>query len=215
MNKLPRLFVSVLFCAVIVVDCPAGFIEIGTGTDSGHKVPVDGLWDYSWSQVIYLQQEIGNAMEIGGLAYFVADSPPKYLLKNQRIYLKHTSLTSFPNADYDDPNTSGFTLVFEGDVLWDGSGWQQVTLDTPFLYNGSDHLIVYWQNHDGDPPFGYPNFRYSYGDNRAKSENGIREFPLSSGLRRDYVANIQLHEPLSGPGGATNQIGRASCRERG
>jgi hypothetical protein len=176
-------------------------VEIGTGTSETGRVPTYYLFDYGWSQVIYLQSEIGESTEISGISYYVNNTPSNYEMLNQRMYLKHTTLATFPDAAYDDPATAGFTQVFQGDVTWNGSGWHEITFDTPFAYNGSDNLIVYWQNHDADYASSGPKFRYTEQSNRAKYKYADNSFPAVSGLRNNYAVNIRLHVgTLEGPG---------------
>jgi hypothetical protein len=176
------------------------YVEIGTGTSETGRVPTYYLYDYGWSQVIYLQSEIVESMEISGVSYYVDNSPSNYEMLDQRIYLKHTTLATFPDAAYDDPATAGFTQVFQGDVTWNGSGWHEITFDTPFAYNGSDNLIVYWQNHDADYASSGPKFRYTAQSNRAKYKYADNSFPAVSGSRNNYASNIRLHYVPDGPG---------------
>lgn len=170
-----------------------GYVEIGTGTSTTSYAPTNGLWDYSWSQVIYLQSEIGSPIDIERISYNVSNTPANYTFYNQKIYMKHTTLTQFPDGSYDDPVAAGFTLVYEGDITFDGSGWQVITLDTPFEYNGADNLIVYWQNWDGDWDSGYPYFYYTSQTYRAKYKYQDGTFPEVAGSRGSYAANIRLH----------------------
>ncbi len=170
-----------------------GYVEIGTGTSTASYIPTYGLWDYSWSQVIYLQSEIGSSLEITKISYDVSNTPSNYTFYNQKIYMKHTTLAEFPDGSYDDPVAAGFTLVYEGDVTFDGSGWNVIPLDNPFSYNGTDNLIVYWQNWDGDYTSGYPSFRYTSQTNRAKYKYQDGTFPDVSGTLTYRAANIRLH----------------------
>lgn len=52
-----------------------GYVEIGTGTSTTSYAPTNGLWDYSWSQVIYLQSEIGSPIDIERISYNVSILP--------------------------------------------------------------------------------------------------------------------------------------------
>jgi len=177
------------------------FVEIGTGTTATSSVPTYGLWDYSWSQVIYLQTEIGSAIDINKISYYVGNTPANHLLINQKIYMKHTTDAIFPDATYDDPVTAGFTQVYDGNFLSNGSGWHDIVLDTPFSYDGTDNLIVYWQNYDGDYVIGYPTFRYTSTTNTAKYKYQDGTFPEITGSLCSYKSNIRLHYQISGEPG--------------
>jgi hypothetical protein len=179
----------------------AQHVEIGTGTSTTSYVPFYGFYDYSWSQAIYLQSEIGSAVQIDGISYYVDNTPSSYKMLNQSVYLKHTTLTSFPDETYDNPSSAGFTQVYNGSNTWNGSGWHEITFDTPFAYNGTDNLIVCWENHDGTYASGYPKFRYTSQSNRVKYKYADGSFPAVSGYLHNYCPNIRLHfSALSGPG---------------
>ncbi|MCD4818288.1 MAG: choice-of-anchor J domain-containing protein [Candidatus Cloacimonetes bacterium] len=177
----------------------AAYVEIGSGTSDTEYVPTYGWYDYSWSQVIYLQSEIGSAININKISYNVQNTPSSYTMPDQKIYMKHTSESVFPDASYDDPTTAGFTLVFDGSVIWDGAGWHDINLVTPFSYNGTDNLIIYWQNWDGDYSSSYPYFYYTSQINRVKYKYDDGSFPASAGYLTNRAANIRLHWPDVGP----------------
>lgn len=124
------------------------YIEIGTGTYHTANIPFYGYRDYGWSRVIYLQSEIGAAIDITKISYCLSNTVENYETNNQKIYMKHTTDTIFFSNDYED--TSTYQEVYNGTINWDGSGWFDIILDTPFNYNGSDNLVIYYQNHDGD-----------------------------------------------------------------
>ena len=168
------------------------YVEIGTGTGTQRFVPISGADNYGWSHTIYLQSEIGAPAMISGLAYYVGNTPNNFLMVNQKIYLKHTTLAAFPSAAYENPLTSGFTQVFEGSVTWNGSGWTEILFDTAFFYNGQDNLIVCWENRDGSWVSGYPAYRYTPKNSRAKYKNQSYSFPLTSGNLSPYVPNVRL-----------------------
>jgi len=196
MKKIACILAMLLFITSMAF---GAYIEIGDGTSTIGYVPAYGLYDYSWSQVIYLQSEIGDAIDINKISYNVSTEPDSYTMPDQKIYMKHTADATFPDAAYDDPATAGFTLVYDGPVTWDGSGWNDIMLDTPFSYNGTDNLIVYWQNWDGDWTSGYPQFYYTSQTDRAKYKFQDTSFPEVAGTLGAYVANIRLHYPYDGP----------------
>ena len=201
MKKIVLILTIMLFTASLAF---GAYVKIGTGTTATYSVPTNGLYDYSWSQVIYLQTEIGSAIDINKISYYVGNTPANHLLLNQKIYMKHTTDAIFPDATYDDPVTAGFTQVYDGNFLSNGGGWHDIVLDTPFSYDGTDNLIVYWQNYDGDYVTGYPTFRYTSTTNTAKYKYADDTFPEVTGSRGYYKSNIRLHYQIAGaPGDPT------------
>ncbi len=213
MKRMNLSFYCLALFATILSSVHGAFVEIGTGTSDKRYAPVDGLYDYGWSQAIYLQSETSGAFEMSAISYHVANSPSAYAMPNQRIYMKHTSLTQFSDDGYDDPTTNEFALVFEGTVTWDGSGWHEITLDTPFDYNGTNGLIVYWQNRGGECGSGYPSFRYTSHSDRIKYNHDSTTFPTDSGRIKAYRPNVRFHWVAVGPGEAESPT-PADC-ERG
>src|SRR5690554_5736550 len=181
----------------------ASYVEIGTGTGTNYYVPCNGLYDYSWSRTIYLQTEIGSAIDITEISYNVSNIPTSYQMLDQSIYMKLTDDAVFATSDYVD--TTGYTLVFSGNITWDGSGWQTITLDTPFIYDGTSNLEIYYINNDGDWTTGYPNFYFTAQTDRAVYKYADTTFPTTAGTLGNYAANIRLHYMQEGaPGTPTN-----------
>ena len=50
----------------------AAYKQIGTGTSTEPYIPVYTYYDYGWSEELFLQTEIGQAIDIIGLSYYVS-----------------------------------------------------------------------------------------------------------------------------------------------
>ncbi|MBN2018378.1 MAG: hypothetical protein JW794_09670 [Candidatus Cloacimonetes bacterium] len=113
--------------------------------------------------------------------------------------MKHTSDDTYSNGDYEDTTT--YTKVYDGTIYWNGSGWFDITLDTPFSYNGIDNLVIYYQNHHGValPEEDKFNFYYTYDQYRAIYKGQDGSFPTSWGTMCAYPPDIRLHYTISGP----------------
>ncbi len=168
------------------------FVEIGAGRLPAWYTVTVGLYNYSWSQAIYLQREIGSPLRITAISYPFTEASPAYVMNNQHIFLKHTTLAQFPSGVYDNPETTGFNQVYAGSVTWNGSGWGTITLDTPFEYNGVENLIVYWQNLLGSRANGYPRFWCNTLAYRSKYAYSDSSLP-AGGSRGDSRPNLRLH----------------------
>src|SRR4030042_5983185 len=92
----------------------AAHVQIGTGTTSTSYIPFYGYYDYGWSECIFLNTEIGSALDITGLSYQVYNTlTTPYTIYNQKVYMTHTTLSAFADGNKPDPTT--MTLVYEGD----------------------------------------------------------------------------------------------------
>ncbi|MEO0133105.1 MAG: choice-of-anchor J domain-containing protein, partial [candidate division WOR-3 bacterium] len=134
------------------------FVIVGTGTSTSSLYPIYCYYNYSVSEAIYLQREIGYRGEITSLAYYKGSGTNTDPIQNVSIYLKHTpdSVVSSGSWDY-----SGYTLVYQGDFPNDVNDWVEVPLTTPFLYNNQDNLAVLVVKDNYQVASGYPSYRYS------------------------------------------------------
>lgn len=166
------------------------YIEIGNGTVSSSYPPYT-VFKYGWYSFILPQSSIGGAKTITKLSFNCNNGPQNFT--NQKIYIKHTSQTIFANANYEDPTNNGYTLVFDGSINYDG--WTIIDLSTPFEYNGTDNIIIHYENYFGTVT--YKNF-YSttstQNDNKASGSDV--SFPTGSGYLNPYpssIPNIRLY----------------------
>lgn len=97
--------------------------------------------DYSSNQAIYTASEIGGSMQIGVIAYHVAQRGST-AVSSLEIYMGHRTSDSFSGNNDCEP-LDNLTLVYSGTpTLAATYGWEPIFLDTPFNYNGLDHLVV-------------------------------------------------------------------------
>lgn len=171
-------------------------IHVGTSTTTiTPLVPSYALFEYGWSGMIYLQDEIRNEGSIEKISFPVSgDSPESYLMDSQKIYMAHTTYDQFPSSvveeNFEDNyvNTD-WTLVYEGSIDW-SPGWEEIILSTKFNYNNVDNLLIKFENRDGEYSFDYPYFFYTLSTNKSSFGYKDREYPLTAGTRSDTRANI-------------------------
>jgi len=114
-------------------------VNVGTGTLTGQSLPIDPYYGYTYSQSIYLASEINAAGSITGITFY-GDAGISALSNSDDwvVYVGHTTKTSFANSsDWE----TGLTQVFAGTISVVGNN-VTVTFSTPFVYNGTDNLIV-------------------------------------------------------------------------
>ncbi len=191
MKKL-LVFLMLIMCFGLFAD----FIEVGGGTAITSYVPVYGYYDYSWSRVIYTAEELANqSFNVTGLEYQFARATDDYEMLNQSIYIQHTSLDNFPMPNYEDPITNGAVKVYDGSITFTGNVGDWFTLDfnvNDFAYNGTDNIIIYWENRDGSYTSGYPRWYYKSDPNRCVYKYKDDSFPLISGSLNMYKPNTRF-----------------------
>lgn len=147
---------------------------IGTGTSSTSYLPLYGYYDYSYSAMLYPANEVNLIGPITKISFNVNNEPSAYDTDNQIIYMGEVSYTTFSDNNLIDTTT--LTRV-KGpfSYTWDGSGWKEFTLTTPFNYSGNNSLLIVWINGDGSYASDYPTFNYS-----SKSNTGLYKYQDAS-----------------------------------
>ncbi|MDP2401106.1 MAG: hypothetical protein Q8M66_03935, partial [Actinomycetota bacterium] len=198
------LSVMLLFVALCVF---ADIYTIGSGTSASATTPFYGLYDYTWSKIIYTQAEINAAglttgENIIGIGFYVGNTPANYLMEDLRVYARHTTQVIYETTDNTYPGIAGFLQVFAGNITFNGGGWHYFTFSTPFEWNASQNIEFLFECWDGSNPTGYPTFRYTTTspEYRAVYKGQDGSFPGTlTGTRTYSRANIQLITPQTTP----------------
>jgi hypothetical protein len=192
-----------LLVILTITSAFAQYVEIGDNgsTDSISSVPFSGLWDYSWSSLVIPADQIGDAIEINSLSFDVFNTPENYEMLDQRVYLRHTEVDTASVA-YPDPTNNDFTLVYDANVTWSGSGWQGIIFQNNFQYNGTSNLEIVWENWDSDYVSNYPTFRRTNVDyNIASYKRQDNSFPAVAGTTTQQYPNLRLGYSIEGAPG--------------
>lgn len=144
-----RLLKQLLFLIFFGLTCyqaqSQNYVEIGTGTVQ-NSMPIYSYWNYSWSSLIYNHVDLGSAKTITKIGLNCINGPKT--VTNQKMYVKLSPINVFPNAAYEDPTNNGYTLVFDGNLSFQ-TGWNEIVLSTPIVYDGNSNLIIHWENRWG------------------------------------------------------------------
>ncbi|MCE3077296.1 GEVED domain-containing protein, partial [Chryseobacterium gwangjuense] len=176
----------VLFCLVFGLFARAQTITIGTGTNT-QRQPLGSYYAYEMSTSLYTATEIG--LPAGGSIQSVAWNCTAAMSFNLpiKIYLKSvpsatTTLTALPWTT----EKMGSVLVYDGTVSNLPIGWNTITLQNPYYYNGTDNLEVLVETNFGGASGGSTSstgskiayttastqHMYYYGNNAPQATNG-------------------------------------------
>lgn len=114
-------------------------ITIGKGMLTKCELPFCNYYKNSWNQMIYPQEQIGEAKTIRSIQFECQRvMPRKY--QTLKIFLGHTDLAQVDTGDW----VRNLTLVYENTdgKIGDSYGWEIFNFSTPFEYNGIDNLVV-------------------------------------------------------------------------
>ena len=118
--------------------------EIGnSGSSSTYQngSPYNFYYKYTMNEMLYTASEVGTAGTITDVAFYVASRRNSISPTSVKIYMTTTSNSSLSTSSpfY----ASNLTLVYSGTpTMGTSTGWETLTLDTPFVYNGTDNLVI-------------------------------------------------------------------------
>jgi len=139
-NKVLQLLM--LFCFACFGMARATVVTIGTGTNTGqNSLPVKTDWNYSLTQQIFTADEVGMSGAINAISFNYTNSAGAFSMSDIQVYMKHVSTTQF-NSSSDMVMVGPSDKVFEGTFSASGAGWVTVNLDTPFIYDGNNNLLI-------------------------------------------------------------------------
>lgn len=180
----------------------ADVYTIGTGTNFGNNWwPVNSNAYYGWTKMIYTKAQINTAGlsaagNITGLAFQIGNSLADSPLSDQRVYIRHTTLTSYSTATDETgtgyPNPTGFTQVFQGNVIFYGSNWFYIMFSTPFNWNNSNNIEILWENRNGMLLTIPVLFKYASFTNMTVRNTSNSVFPTTAGSRNSNRPNLRL-----------------------
>ena len=112
-----------------------GELAIGDGSSYTGYLPEYSFYKYSYTQQIFLASEMNGATPITSVAfnaYSIADAS-----RHLSIYLMHTT----------ESNLSNYVTPTNAEMVYNGTptlvaGWNTFEFTTPFMYNGTDNLLL-------------------------------------------------------------------------
>ena len=125
----------------------ADVVEIGTGTQTTYLYPVNSLYKYSFTEMIYTSAEIGTAGTINSIAFHFNGNAE--LSRDVVVFMKNVSRSSFSSStDYESLTSSN--IVFTGTLSSAATdNWVTLTLATPFEYDGTSNLMIAFDDNTG------------------------------------------------------------------
>ena len=124
-------------------------ITIGTGTSTTGYYPFYGLYNYSYSEMLYGAEEIGVAGNITAISFNASNATSKSIDFDLDIYMKNVSRTTHTSKS-DWETVSASDKVCHATLSGLATGWITFTLDEPFAYDGTSTLMIAFDNNTGD-----------------------------------------------------------------
>ena len=186
----------------------ASDVTIGTGSSTTYYVPTyastAATSSYSLCQQLWEPSELGSTPgNISSISLRYAGTVDT--TRNYNIYMMHSVEHNIPNSFMPMNNA---TLVYSGNIRWTtgGDGWNTIVLDTVFPYNGSENLVITFDDNTGVPVGSTTTVKFYYtthGSSTASQNNchvvykylgtNLDPFnPGTTGSRSTYRNNIRF-----------------------
>ena len=148
-------------------------VVIGNGSFNS-MMPITALYNYNYTQSIYLQSEINiSNQRIESIAFYWNGVAPAPNSRDWVVYMGHVQRSQFANAE-DWVPVGEMVQVFSGQLnLPDQPGWIEILLDNPFVYNNTDNLVVAV---DENTPNCDGNEQYFYSTSSGDLNRGLRYY---------------------------------------
>jgi hypothetical protein len=183
-----KAFAFLFFCAI---SAKAQIVTITNGTTGTTLAPLNHFNYYSANEMIYLQSQINQAGTIRKIGFEKVGGTTVGPITNVSIYMKHTTLSALTAGTFD---TTGYTRVFKGDFTNNATtGWMEVALKNPFVYNNTANLSIIFFKKNGSTG---ANQSYKFGSvsrlatRRATNTTGINT--ATSLTTSDALPNLRL-----------------------
>ncbi len=117
----------------------AQIITIGSGNSSTTLFPTNTITNYSYTQQIYTATEVTQPGVICGISFYSTSSDT--ISRTLKVYLSQTDQSTFSSGSNWIPENA-LTQVFSGSISIGNEIWNYIPFDIPFIYNGTQNLVV-------------------------------------------------------------------------
>ena len=188
-------------------------VTIGSldGAANNSYLPMNSLYEYSFSQQIYTADEIGMAGTINSITMWLYGNANLYEMPFD-IYMVEVDKDAFAS-------TSDWVTVTDSDIVYSGSVTVHNTeaeaytfeLDTPFDYSGEGNLLIAFNNNTGSWKSGLNGIVFGASDDAIRAIYARRDGTpyditnLPSATSTTYQRNVVVLDIESG-GGTRYQV---------
>ena len=125
---------------------PSEMTIVGFGTSTNGYLPTNNYYNYSLTQQIYTPAELGAAGNIKSVAFYKNNAVE--CNRNMDIYMVSTTKNSF-SSETDWITVTDADKVFSGTINFANNDWTTVTLNTPFIYDGTRNVAIIVDDNTG------------------------------------------------------------------
>ena len=171
-------------------------VVIGNPTVGGtsYYYPVATYYKNSFSETIIDAAELNGAHTFTSLSYYYAATSAPSTKTDITIYIQPTTKSTFSsNSDFEPLDATNAVMVYSGSFASFTQGWNELTLSTPYSYDGTSNLMIIIDDNSGSDGTSSQTFRtstctgykslYWYSDSQNPDINDLASYTGS----KDYV----------------------------
>ena len=139
-----RLFILLLMAFFMPLAMQAQeIVEIGDSTGNTYMVPFNSLYGYSFTEQIFLADEIEMSGTITSVSFYLNQTYSSAQTNNIVLYMKNVDRETFTaTTDWEEVTTNDIVFSGQWTIPADVRGWITLDLSTPFQYDGTSNLMI-------------------------------------------------------------------------
>ena len=197
MKKYLLMFVLALLLPTATWAQITDYVVIGTKTQTTYQAPFNNYYKMSWNEHIYPKSSFTGPCTIYSISYNCG-AAKTYTMSEFKIYMSTTNRSQLA-GDADWTPEEQLTLVYDHQnvVIGAATGWQEFILDTPFLYDGTQNLVIVTAkqgtSNNSTLKYYFSNTTYSMAYRQSKTDVTFSQHPgTNAGTRSNFRANIKI-----------------------
>jgi len=197
MKYLLRIRITILFILIFSINnsiISQNTLIIGNTIDGTFNSGLTNAYSaVGWNATLYPSELFQNNTGYITKIAFNVESDIDVAIINQKMYFKEVPYDYFSTSERIYPDSIGAQLVFDDSINWPNKGWKTLDLDSYFLYNGGNLLVIF---EDYDSSYvGSLSFQTTY-QNNPKVSKGANSFsatlPTGNGYMFSEFTNIKF-----------------------
>ncbi len=122
-----------------------GEVAVGNGTSTTSYLPGYTTYNYCYTQQIFEASELNGPSTFRSISFYQTNTSS--LTRTVKVYLGQTTQSGISTTSNFVPADS-LKLVYDGSHTY-GQGWNTITFDSVFAYNGTSNLVFAFEDNTG------------------------------------------------------------------
>ncbi|MBJ6109923.1 T9SS type A sorting domain-containing protein [Hymenobacter sp. BT523] len=182
--------ILLLFALTSSLAAQAQVVTVSVGTSGSALSPFNSTQANSVYEAIYKQTQLNLAGTITRVAFEKNSGAFQSPLTRTVIYMKHTTATVFTAGTLD---TTGYQRVWAGAFTNNGTtGYQEVVLNTPFVYNNTGNLSLLVVRNGGSTGTTLWNYNFMGTNIARRNTSGAAISNTTALATSDALLNLRL-----------------------